>query len=51
MKPNNIENLEKILPPRKEMIVPDDAEDVNLDRLDPDDYRRGRERYHQVSNG
>ena len=29
------------------MIVPDDAQDVNLERLDPEDFRRSsQERYH-----
>jgi DnaJ family protein A protein 1 len=41
--PANIPALEKTLPPRKEEIVPDDHEEVNMFEYDPQtDSRRGR---------
>ncbi|KAK3732843.1 hypothetical protein QZH41_012359 [Actinostola sp. cb2023] len=48
MKPQKIPALEKLLPPRNEMIIPDQAEEVSLQKVDPEEeeLKRERQRYH-----
>lgn len=41
----DIPKLEQLLPPRDEMIVPEDAEEVNLVKIDPQEQARSRMRH------
>lgn len=50
----DIPKLEQLLPPRHEMIVPEDAEEVNLVKIDPQEQARSRMRqggFHDDEDG
>ncbi|XP_020905796.1 dnaJ homolog subfamily A member 1 [Exaiptasia diaphana] len=46
IKPQKITALEKLLPPRTEMIIPDQAEEVVLKKIDPEEMKRERRQYY-----
>lgn len=49
--PNKLTELEKCLPPRQEVIVPDCAEEHTLVDYDPEEERRRHEAYDDDDDG
>lgn len=45
--PSNIPQLEQLLPPREEVILPEEGEEVDLVKIDRDEQERSR-RQHMV---
>ena len=45
--PTNIPQLEQLLPPREEVILPEEGEEVDLEKIDRDEQERSR-RQHMV---
>jgi len=43
--PNKLSQLDKLLPPRKEIIIPDDAEEHDLVEFNPNERRRKQYRH------
>lgn len=48
--PPNLRQLEQLLPPREEVMIPEDAEEHDLVKIDPETEAR-RRRQHSVSQG
>ena len=42
---SNVPQLEQLLPPREEVLLPEEGEDVSLVKIDPDEQARSRRQY------